>query len=737
MKRRIHFLLAVLTLICTAATAHADGILIPGHWPSPRPLPEPIPAFAIKYHHVDVTIDGQIARTKIDQVFVSEANREIEATYLFPIPAGATIDEFKLWINNEPIPGQIMGKDEARRIYEEIVRQRKDPALLEYVDRGLIKARVYPIPPHGEQRIQIEYTEILTRNNNVVKYSYPLNTEKFSSRPIETVRINMDIRSDIPIKNVYSSSHAPSIRRPSERTATVSHEESNSRPDMDFTIYYSLSEDEVGLGLLTYQSQNEDGYFLLLAAPRAEIQEDQIAAKDVVFVFDRTGSMSGEKIEQAREALKFSLNNLNSRDRFNVITFNESPDPLFSSLVPAHQENIDKALVLADGLTAEGGTNIDEALTTALPMVAENERPCFVLFLTDGLPTVGVKDVKTILANAARVAPSHVRLFVFGVGYDVNTLLLDKLAQEHSGAPEYVRPGEDLEIKVSNLYRKISYPILTDMALDFDGIEPYDVFPQHLPDLFKGSQIVVTGRYRNSGRTDITLTGQAGGRSHRFELRQTVAKDDRSHDFIPQLWANRKIAFLLGEIRLNGQTQELVAEIVRLSKQYGIITEYTSFLVEEPTMVFAPDYAEVAEMAFGLENSDRLAATTGGSAVNQSLNLKSKGAAMSAPAANAQSYFDERGDEVVIKQVYNIANRTFFQQDKGWYENTYSDDMEVLNIRNYSRAQFQLLDRDPSLGKLMSLGDEVLLLINGNAVKIGDSGLEELSEELLERLFGA
>jgi len=370
-------------------------------------------------------------------------------------------------------------------------------------------------------------------------------------------------------------------------------------------------------------------------------------------------------------------------------------------------------------------------------MVADKERPCFVLFLTDGLPTVGVKDVRTILANAAKVAPSHVRLFVFGVGYDVNTLLLDKLAQEHSGAPEYVRPGEDLEIKVSNLYRKISYPILTDMALEFDGIEPYDVFPQRLPDLFKGSQIVVAGRYRGSGRTDVTLSGQAGGRGHEFELRQQVTRDDKSHDFIPQLWANRKIAFLLGEIRVNGQTQELVDEIVRLSKQYGIITEYTSFLVEEPTIVFAPDYMEEAASDFRALNAMKMAETTGGSAVNQSVNLKSKGAAMSAPAPNAQSYFDEAGVEVVIKQVYNIANRTFFQQDNSWIENNYTDDMEVLEIRNYSQAQFQLLDRDPGLGKLMSLGDEVLLLINGNAVRISNSGLEELTEEMLEKLFGA
>jgi Ca-activated chloride channel family protein len=735
MKRTTTLIVAAL-LVAAVTPVHADGVLIPGHWPAPRPLPAPLPAFAVKYHHVDVVIDGQVARTRIDQVFVNESSRELEATYLFPVPEGAAIDEFDLWVGGEKVAARVLDRDEARRIYESIVRQRKDPALLEYVDRGVISARVYPIPPRGEQRIAIEYAEVLDRDFGLVRYTYPLNTEKYSARPIESVRISLEIRSDVPIKNVYSPTHDPSIRRPDDRTALVTHEESGTRPDVDFTVYYTLSEDDVGLGLLTYRPLGEDGYFLLLASPRAEIQDARIEAKDVVFVFDRTGSMSGEKIEQAREALKFSLRNLGPRDRFNVVAFNESPDPLFTGLVPATRDNIARALELADGLDASGGTNIDDALATALPMVDDDGRPGFVLFLTDGLPTVGVRDPQEILAHARKVAPDHVRLFVFGVGYDVNTLLLDQLAHDHSGAPEYVRPGEDLEVKVSNLYRRISYPVLTDVALDLEGIEPYDVFPRELPDLFKGSQIVVAGRYRGSGRAQVVLTGRAGDEEHRFTLRR-VDVDGRRDDFIPGLWANRKIGYLVSELRLKGHDQELVDEIVRLSKKHGIITEYTSFLIEEPDIVFARDFEEKAEGSFRAINAAKLRETSGGSAVNQSINLGSQRKAAKAMAPAAQSYFDAAGEAVTVTQVRNVANRIFFQKGVGWVENTFTEGQDVLAVRSFSEAQFQLLARDPSLGKLMSLGDEVLIMINGRPVRIGTEGVARLTDRQLEELFGA
>jgi Ca-activated chloride channel family protein len=497
-----------------------------------------------------------------------------------------------------------------------------------------------------------------------------------------------------------------------------------------------LSEDDIGMSLLTWTPKGEDGYFLFLAAPPAEVQEKEVAAKDVVFVFDRTGSMSGDKIEQAREALKFSLRNLNAKDRFNVVTFNETPAPLFDKLQPATKANVDKALEMAGALTAVGGTNIDEALTTSSTMLNDKTRPSFVLFLTDGLPTVGVTDVDQILADVQKAMPKFARVFVFGVGYDVNTFLLDKMAGNHNGVPEYIRPGEDLEIKVSDLYRKISYPILSNLSIDWGAMKPYDMFPSKIPDLFKGSQVIVAGRFKGSGTAKLKLTGEASGKTESFTISQNLSESMPLNDFIPTLWAQRKINFLLAEIRLKGHNKELVDEVIRLSKQFGIITEYTSFLVEEPGMMFSEGFDDEADGRFREEAAPKMAMDTGGSAVNQSMNAQI-GINSKTANVNAQGYYDGDGNMVTVNQVRQVQDRVFFQQGSNWIENTYTDKMDVIKIKAFSEAQFQLLEKDPALGKYMSVGSEVLIMVNGNAVQISAEGQEKLSDKDLKKLFGS
>lgn len=735
---RIAFLSLLLTLLA-GANAPADGILVPGIWPEPSPGPvtpvaEMPPAFAVKYHHVDVEIENQSAKTHIDQVFRNEWARQMEATYIFPMPEDAAVSDFSMWVGEEKVKGEVLTAKEARRIYEDIVRRRRDPALLEYLERGLFRARVFPIEANGEKRIELEYVQLNHLENDTYRFTYPLNTEKFSSRPLESVRVTVKIRSDRPLRNIYCPTHDVSVRRIDENNATVTYEEKNVKPDADLTIYYSTDDRDVGLSLLTFREKGEDGFFMLLAAPKTKVTEKEIAAKDVLFVLDRTGSMSGEKMEQAKEALKFCLRTLNEKDRFNVIAFNEAPDSLFDGLVKANEKNINSAIGFADGLDAVGGTNIDEALVTAMKQMKGRggRAPGFLLFLTDGLPTVGVQDEQTIMADVKKAAPGKVRLFAFGVGYDVNTRLLDGLTSAHHGAPEYVRPGEDIEVKVSNLFRKISFPVLSDLVVAWGKLKVYDVFPPDLPDLFKGSQVVLTGRYRGKSKTTVMLKGRAEGRTHGFEV---VARPNRSgkfNGFIPLLWAQRKIAYLVDEIRARGRNKELIDEIVRLSKKYGIITEYTSFLVREPGMAFA----EAEEQAVALDGVMGAAAApkSGSWAVNQSVNVAKAKAAARAPQST-QSYYDATGEEVVINQVRNVAGKTFFQQQDNWMESAYEKDQEVLTIQAFSDAYFQLLDRDPKLGQYMAVGQRVLLVLNGNAVQIEpEKGKEKLTAKELKRL---
>ncbi len=630
MKRTLVFGFALAVLI--SSTALADGFIIPRppHRP-PHPGGPRIPNLSIKYHHVDITIDGQVARTNVDQVFINNHHREIEGTYIFPIPQGASISDFSMYIGGEEIKGKILGRDEARRIYQEIVRRRQDPALLEYFKDGMFKASVYPIPAHGETRIKLYYSEVLKLDGGMCRYRYTLSTEKFSRDPLESVRVAVEIESKRPLRSIYSPSHDVTIEREDDHHARVTYTEENSRPNTDFLLYYTVSEDDIGFDLLTFADDDGEGYFLAMISPQVEISESDVSGKDIVFILDTSGSMKGEKIAQARGALSFCLRSLGGRDRFNVIDFDDDVRTFTAGMERASHGNVGEALAFVNGCDAEGGTNIDGALLTGLDQVGGSDGAAYIIFLTDGLPTVGETNIRNILANVKGANRSGTRVFVFGVGYDVNTRLLDRLAQDNRAASDYVRPSEDIEVTVSNFYKKISHPILTDIELTFRGIDVREVYPRELPDIFKGSQLLVFGKYDGKGRVRVTLSGSSAGSTRKYGYTVRVSPD-RTNSYIPRLWAARRIGYLVDQLRLHGEDRELVNEVVSLSKKYGIITEYTSFLVDADYRLAAPALAVEAEKRM----HDAMKEAVGGAAVNRAKASK----AIRAGSAVPQSYMD-------------------------------------------------------------------------------------------------
>ncbi len=599
-------------LALTAAGAGAQGILFPERPIPPRPGGMPVPPivqpFYVKNLRVNTVINDAVAETTVEQTFVNTASVQQEGTYLYPLPEGATPSAFSMTVGDRTMEPKILSHDEAHSIYEGYVRRYRDPALLEYVGRSLVKISVFPIPPQGERTIRMRYTEILKPQGDVRKFAYPLSTSRFGSRPIGTATVTIKLMTGSPIKNVYSPTHDVSVRKNDERSATATWEGVNEISDRDLTLFYSTSKDDVGLSLLTFKSGDRDGYFMLLAAPRVTIPKDKILAKHVVFVLDRTGSMQGKKIEQARKSMLFCLGNLNPKDRFDVITFNESPDVLFPHLVTVTDENVSKARRFVENTEASGGTNIDDALKSAMGLFSEEDsRQNMIVFLTDGLPTVGETNVNTILQHfkdvngdrlaendahgprlslvrAKKDAGKHIRLFTFGLGYDVNVPFLDKLADLGRGDSDYVKPEEDVEAKVSAFYAKVAAPILANVKVAFDGADVYDIYPKAFPDLFKGSQLVITGRFRGAGQGTVRLSGLSNGSDETFKMETGFGAGDGTNTFLPRIWATRKLGYLIDQVRLSDNPagkKEVIDEIVRLSKDYGIITEYTSFLVDE------------------------------------------------------------------------------------------------------------------------------------------------------------
>jgi len=742
--RKLVLSLCAIALLCVlgASAALADGMLLPVRQPE-------INVFSVKYHHVDVFIDGRAATTKVDQVFHNETNREEEGTYIFPLPKGAAIHKFSMFVGEKEQEGKILDRDEARKLYESIVRRRKDPALLEYMDRNTFRARVYPIPANGDKRIRLEYTELVGKTNNLCRYVYPLSTERFSAKPLEDVRVTIRLKAQTPISNIYSPSHVVKIeqRRPTE--ATVTWTAKNVKPDQDVILYYSLADSEVGLDVLTFRDGKDRGYFMLLASPKVA-EDGRTMPKNVVFVLDRTGSMAGDKIVQAKGALKYCLNSLKPQDRFNVITFNESPDLLGDDLKPASKGNVDDALGYVDKMDASGGTNLNDALLKALRLSRDTSLrfahvPRFIVLITDGLPTVGEQNIETILKNAKEANGGAARVFTFGVGYDVNAHLLDLLAEQSRGAPEYVLPSEDIEAKVSSFFNSVSEPVLTDLEVKAAGARIAEMFPSDpLPDLFKGSQLIVLGRYDGQGKATFTLSGRTAKGVRKWETTVNLPAEDTEKDFIPQIWAARKIGFLLDQVRLH-RSDELIKEIVELSKEWGIPTEFTSFFVDEPMV--AHDAVERAAESMAKARS----AQAGTWSVSQSVNynaLKSQNQVMASPAAvpagpeggarlgNVRGYFDKEGRAVVVDQIQNIGTRTFYQRAGQWVDNQLEgQSLKTVQIKQFSDAHFKLLAAYPELGKYQRLGN-MRILVNNQALEIGSEGKEDLTDAELKAIVG-
>ncbi|MBU0491643.1 MAG: VWA domain-containing protein [Chloroflexi bacterium] len=696
MKKLVAPLVALIMLAVIATPAAADGIVVPREVTAP-PL-------AIKYHRVQVQITDQVASTNVDQVFVNDWNQECEGTYIFPIPESAAISDFTMEVDGKTLEGRLLDKDEARRIYESIVRQRQDPALLEYVGRNAFQASVYPIPPHGERRIQIGYNEILRADGDMIYYRYPLNTEKFSARPIEDVSVVVRVQASRDIQAVYSPSHDIATHRIDARTVEVNYETRNESPDKDFELYYVLGEGAISTSLMTYRDLDGEGFFLLLLAP-PPTEPTAVVDKDVIFILDTSGSMRGEKLAQAQSALRFILDNLNPGDRFNIVSFNSSVSAYAEGLVAAAQAGDARRYV--DRLQATGGTNIDGALTAALKLTDEDSsRPQVLIFLTDGLPTVGERSAERIIANVQDRAPAGVRLFAWGVGDDVNTVLLDTISLEQHGTCDYVRPGEDLEVKVSSFYTKIQSPVLADVALSFDGVTAYDIYPAPLPDLFAGGQLVVTGRFRGRAPADIVLRGQVNGAPMTYTWRDMpFSTGDNSPDFVPRLWATRKVGSLMSQIRLHGSEKELIDEIVALSLRYGIITPYTSFLVEEDAQVFTEEGRKEAEQR--MYYAPAAQPTAGAGAVDYS-------------QSNKGLRESDRSTGPSVQQVRHVGNRTFILQDGVWTDSLYQESMTVKTIAFDSTNYYDILAQRPDWGPYFALGKSVIVVEGGVAYRVAE-----------------
>lgn len=566
-----------LLLFCLSRpeTLQANGIVIPKD--------QDIPPLAMVHHRVQVMLNDQVAITKVQQTFRNHTDRQLEATYIFPVPRGASVKDFAMYIDGRRVVGEKVEAGKARHIYNEIVRRSQDPGLLEYIGHDLLQMRIFPILAKSDQKVEVTFTSIAQRDQDLVEYVYPLRTVgRAAVTTLEDFSLKLTLKSTTPILNIYSPTHAIAFERKSDNEVLVTFEKQQVVLDRDFQLYYTVSKQDVGLTALQHRPiTTEDGYFLLLISPRAELKKEQQAPRDMVFVLDTSGSMrEDDKLDQAKKALKHGLHILGDKDRFAIMSFATTVNHYRPELVAATKDQLAEAAKWIDSLEPSGGTAISDALDAAFKMQSSDSSRTFTLvLLTDGKPTIGETDTDKILKQVHQKNTGHTRIFTFGVGNDLNAAFLDQLSDQTRALSTYVQPKEDMELKVSMFFTRISQPVLTNLKVVASNVRLQEIYPPQLPDLFQGGQLVIMGRYTGTGTATVKLTGTVGAETREYTYQVNFAPKAEDKPFVEELWGRRKAGYLLEQIRLNGEKKELVDEVIVLAKKYGIATPYTSYLI--------------------------------------------------------------------------------------------------------------------------------------------------------------
>jgi Ca-activated chloride channel family protein len=793
---------AILAGLFAAGPIQAAGLLIPSD--------REVPPLAMVRHDVEVNIVEQATVTQVTQVFRNHTDRPLEATYIFPVPKGASVNKFTMWVDGKEVGGEMVEADQARQIYTDIVRRTQDPGLLEYMGNDLLRLRVFPVPARGDQKLMVRFSAIAGRESELIEYTYPLKTDGKAVTTLENFTFHAMLKSQHKIHNVYSPTHAVVVKPVGDHEISVSFEKERAALDKDLQLFYALGDKDVGLTTVTYRPiAGEDGCFMLLVSPRAELSKSHEVPRDMVFVLDTSGSMQGVKMEQARKALKFCLASLGPKDRFEVMNFATTVNNYSGHLQTADKEHVADARRWVEALEATGGTAIDAALASALDLRPHGgDRPFTIVFFTDGQPTIGETNPETILKHVKDRHTANTRIFTFGVGDDVNAAMLDKLADETRAVSTYVRPEEDIEVKVSGLYAKISHPVLTDLKLTVGGksnkltgessVTLKEMHPNQLPDLFHGGQLVVLGRYKGHGHVALTLTGRAGSEEKEFVYEAAFPeKSGNDKAFVEDLWARRKVGYLIDEIRRNGQQKELMDELVRLSKKHGIATPFTSMLVvpdnvpvtRAPTTLSTPSVSERDRTDWETQTKARRSMTeppgatrplAPSSTPHYALPSNSTAAPVpvsapattgtysSVPTANVLRVFERGGtspsdapipsgdlqtgktgvdiaiqmnelratDRLATTPSKQAAGRRCVSVGGVWVDEAFVGDAPRVQVKALGAAYFRLLERHAELKEVFALGKRVVWMTpNGTALVIDADGAETLSDAEIDKLF--
>ena len=728
-------------LAAALAAGSAGALKAQGWIETERPInPTNPPSTIVRISsQVRTSIEGRVARVEVEELFRNSGAAIAEGNYLYPMPGEAVFTNFSLWIGEREIRGEIMNAEQARGVYEEIVRRVKDPALLTFAGHGLVRAQVFPIQPGETRKVVLRYTQVLDRDGDAMRLRYSIgrrgtvSSHGWGDRPTSGPADGFSYRVILPNESDYGTPYSPTH----QLTARLNggRLEITLDPDAsgDVEIFLPLRRGLVGTSVVPYAPGGENGYFmLLLAPPRSE--EGAVVPRDLSLVVDVSGSMSGDKIAQARAALLQALGTLRPEDRFRLIAFSSAVRNFRDGFTQATPDNLRPAREFVNALEADGGTNIAGALDAVLGSSVSQDRLPIIVFMTDGIPSVG-EQAPDRIAEMASGRIGRARIFTVGLGHDVNTYLLDRLAKEGRGSAEYVAPEANVEVAVGSLLDKIRRPALVNLRIVDSPVELMQSYPAALPDLFYGEELVVFGRYHGQGNGTLVIEGERNGHRERFTAQAAFPAIESGNDFIPRLWASRRIGELTRQIRLEGASDDLVRQVRELGLRYGILTEYTSYLVQEPGLGIGPRPIDggrpMPALAPALQGGAGAAARQTGQAAfdrAQSSAEMSRAANLAAADKAAEPKDEEFSarDGRSVTAVKRVAGRLFTLQGKVWTDAAHSDSVRIVEVAPFSDAYFALSRALPEITPYLSVGDEVVIAGRKASIKITASGTTSL-----------
>lgn len=745
----------------------AQGTIIPRPCPDTRPCPVPGPGVIQRTSsQVRVELADRVLRYQVTETFRNRGGMIAEADYIFPMPAGAAFEALELEIDGELVAGESMPADQARRVYEDIVRRSRDPALVEYMGRGMLRTRIFPIQPGEEKRVVVRFQSVAEREGGALRVDYlrgsgpratpfPIPQPRPVPLPAPMPRRGTDVdgaRSDrgsaeqgreesgnlftlvYSDRDDYGRPYSPTHElRVADRGARREVTAVGDGPQVTILLPIRRAT-AASVAMLPHAPGREDGFALITVTPPAIAA--RTTPRDLTFVVDVSGSMRGQKIEQARAAGRQMLASLGPQDRFRIIDFSTDVRTFASGFTPATRRNIDAANRYLDDLRPEGSTNISGALEEALAVESDESRMPIVFFVTDGEPTVGERNADRIAALAARLR-GRARIFTFGVGSDVNAGLVEQLAVDGRGTAQFVRPSESVERAVSLVATRITSPIVTDVRIRAEGVRLTKIHPSLPTDIFAGQDLVLFARYSGSGDARLIVEGQTANGPVSWTERVRFPERERGNGFVARLWAAQRAGWLSAERRRNGASPELDDELRELGTRYGIPTELSSYLVLEPGMqvpgarrlgaqpAMLQDVVVTGAAADASGRRDMAASPAAMPAPSRERQFEAAKVAAAQRAATTLSAVDSTAADFGGGAVRHVGTRTFALVNGTWTDVKYAPSVRTVRVKPYSAAYFAVLERIEELRApfaLMGADGTPGVVVAGRSIAVAVAG---------------